>query len=253
AAAAQKDRARGQTNLFDLLAPGARGAEEARDDLPDVPRGPRLDELRAERELLSLYLTGHPLGEWAPLLQVYTDGGLGAVLERPDKSLVTVGGTVAACKSIVTKAGARMAFVTLEDQEGTLEVVVFPELFARAEGLLQADAPVIVRGTLERSDDSGKVLAEDVVPLAQAAERLTRSVHIHVNAALHTRRDLEALRQVLSAQEHRGELPGFLHVVVPEKAEAVIRLSPAYTLKASAGLKQAVREVFGTEGSVSYK
>ncbi len=253
AAATQRDRARGQTSLFDLLAGSAKGGEEPIDELPAVPPAPRLEELRTECELLSVYLTGHPLGQWTAVLDAYTDGPPAVVLARPDKSQVTVGGTVAACKAIATKSGSRMGFLTLEGLEGSVEVVVFPELFARCEPLLGRDQPLLVRGTLERSEESGKILAEDLFALEDAPERLTRAVRIHLNAACHGRRELEALRSVLSDPEHRGQVPGYLHVLVPEKGEAVIRLAPAYSLRASVGLRQAVRGLFGTEGAVTFQ
>jgi len=151
-----------------------------------------------------MFLSGHPLAEWSALLETYTDGSLTEILERPDKTVVTAGGIVAAVKAISTKTGNRMAFVTLEDIEGAVEVVVFAELYSRAQALLQSEAPIVVRGTLERTEDSGKILAEEIYSLSEAPEKLTESIHIHINAALHTRSDLEALRQLLSAPENRG-------------------------------------------------
>ncbi|MEW6489743.1 MAG: DNA polymerase III subunit alpha [Thermodesulfobacteriota bacterium] len=253
AAAVQKDRARGQTNLFDLLAGPGKEPGVSADDLPDVPPLSATDQLRAEKEVLGMFLSGHPLGEWAELLRTYTDGNLLGILERPDRSPVTVGGVVAACKVITNRAGNRMAFVTLEDTEATLEVVVFAEAFARAEALLQSDAPVVIRGTFEKTEDAGKILAEEILPLAEAPERLTQAVHIHINAGLHSRDDLEALRRLLAAPEHRGPAAGYVHVLVPQKAEAVIRLPSSLGLRASAELKQAVTRLVGNPAAIAFQ
>ncbi|MBE0616691.1 MAG: DNA polymerase III subunit alpha, partial [Proteobacteria bacterium] len=252
AAAAQKDRARGQTNLFDLLAGPGEEPGVSKDDLPDVPPLPASEELRSEKEVLGMFLSGHPLGEWAGLLETYTDGSLLQILERPDKSPVTVGGVVAALKVITTRTGNRMAFATLEDTEGTIEVVIFAEAFAKAETLLHSETPLIVRGTLEKNEDAGKILAEEVLPLADAPERLTQAVHIHVSAALHSRHELESLQRLLAAPEHRGSAVGYVHVLVPQKAEAIIRLPSTLGLRASAELKQAVRRVIGSEGAIAF-
>jgi DNA polymerase-3 subunit alpha len=248
AAATQRDRIRGQTNLFDLLAPSGDGADVTQDDLPDVPPLPTTDRLRAEKEVLGMFLSGHPLAEWASVLETYTDGTLASLLDRPDRAMVTVGGMVSEVKIITTKAaGNRMAFVTLEDTAGTIEVVVFADLFARVESLVQSETPVVVRGTLERNEDSGKILAEDLLPLSEASERLTESIHIQVNAALHTRADLEALQRLLSGAENRGEVPGFVHIVIPDKTETIIRLPSALALRASTKLKNDVKGLMGAD------
>ncbi len=250
AASLQRDRARGQTNLFDLFAGNGPGDGPSRsdDDLPDVPPLSASEELRAEKEVLGMYLTGHPLAEWGELLQSCTDVPLAELGDRPDRSTVTVGGIVAARRVIRTKSGSRMAFFTLEDLTGTVEVVAFSEVFARAEALIDTeDVPLVVRGTLEKNEESAKILAEEILTLEAAPERLTREVHIQVNAALHTRKDLEALRRLLSAPENRGTTPAFLHIVIPERAEAVIRLPERLGLRASGDLKAQVRELMGAD------
>lgn len=250
ASALQKDRARGQTNLFEALAAAApeSGASAVEDELPDVPPLGAAEDLRAEKEVLGMYLSGHPLAEWEDLLRSATDTPIGELGEQADKAQVTVGGMVAARRVIRTKNGSRMAFFTLEDLTGAVEVVAFSEVFARAEDLIQAeDVPLVVRGTLEKNEETAKVLADEVLPLEEAPERLTREVHIQVNAAFHGRGDLEALKRILSSPEMRGATPTLLRIVVPEKAEAVVRLPEAYSVRASGDLKARVRDLMGAD------
>ncbi|GAB4255744.1 MAG: DNA polymerase III subunit alpha [Deferrisomatales bacterium] len=247
AAQAQKDRARGQTNLFGLFSANGDAAESGADELPEVPPLPSREELRAEKEVLGMFLSGHPLGEWSALLETYTDGSSAQLAERPDRSTVTVGGVVAALKAFVTKTGNRMAFVTLEDMEGAVEVVVFADLYARVESLLQSEDPLVVRGTLEKGEESCKILAEEVLRLEEAPERLTESVHIQINAAVHDRKDLEALRRLLADPEHRGTVPGYLHIVIPERSDTVVRLPSSLALRASARLKSAIQTLMGAD------
>ncbi len=250
AAAAQRDRARGQTSLFDLFGAGPSDDGPARpeDDLPDVPPLPPAEELRAEKEVLGMYLSGHPLAEWGELLGACTDTPLESVGERADRSTVTVGGVITARRVIRTRNGSRMAFFTLEDLTGSVEVVAFSEVFGRAQELIEKDdVPVVVRGTLEKSEDAAKILADEVLPLASAPERLTREVHIRVNAAFHTRDDLEKLQRLIAAPEHRGETPTFLHILIPEKAEAVIRLPERFRVRATGAFKHRVRDLMGAD------
>ncbi|RMG85392.1 MAG: DNA polymerase III subunit alpha, partial [Candidatus Dadabacteria bacterium] len=250
ASALQKDRARGQTNLFEALAAAApdTGASAVADELPDVPPLGAAEDLRAEKEVLGMYLSGHPLAEWEDLLRSATDTPIGELAERADKAQVTVGGMVAARRVIRTKNGSRMAFFTLEDLTGAVEVVAFSEVFARAEELIQAeDIPLVVRGTLEKNEENVKILADEVLSLEEAPERLTREVHIQVNAAFHGRDDLEALKRILSSPEMRGATPTVLRIVVPEKAEALVRLPETFAVRASGDLRARVRDLMGAD------
>lgn len=242
AASAQRDRQSGQTSLFDLFAPAGSPAPDA-DELPDVEQLPPADELRAEKEVLGMFLSGHPLEDWSEILETYTNCGLADLSNHPDKTVVTVGGMVAAAKTIITKTGNKMAFITLEDMGGAVEVVVFPELYAAAEGLLKSDAPLIVRGAFEVGEGNCKILADEIIPLADAQERLTQSVRFHINSETHTAEDLEALHSLILKPEFRGNAPAFVHIVVPNISETVIKLPSSLNLKANSNLKQAVNGI----------
>jgi len=247
AASAQRDRLSGQTSLFDLFAPAVGAPAPDRDDLPDVAPLPPADELRAEKEVLGMYLSGHPLEDWGEILQTFANCGLADLSNHPDKTIVTVGGIVVGAKVIVTRTGNKMAFITLEDMEGTVEVVVFPELYAASEGLLGSDSPLIVKGTFEIGEGSCKILADEIIPLTDAQERLTQSVRFHINAEKHTNEDLDALYGVIQKPEFRGNAQAFIHIVMPRETETVIKLPSSLNLKANAQLKNAVGGILGND------
>jgi DNA polymerase-3 subunit alpha len=96
-----------------------------------------------------------------------------------------------------------MAVFTLDDAHGELEVVVFPEAFARCGMLIEAGALVLVQGKLEKDEESARLIAADLVPLDRLRERLAREVRIRLTSPPHGRDTLEALAALLAS--HRGD------------------------------------------------
>ena len=125
--ATQRDRISGQTSLFDM------GAEEAvafERPLPQTAEVPVRERLRWEKELLGLYLSEHPMGEVAEQVGHFVNAYSSDLRDESlDGQRVVVGGIVTGLRTVVTKAGAQMAIVTVEDLQGSIEVVVFPRLY----------------------------------------------------------------------------------------------------------------------------
>src|ERR1700716_2442783 len=85
----------------------------------------------------------------------------------------SVGGIVAACRQLNTRKGDKMAVFTLEDAIGGVEIGVFPEAYARAAALIESGTLVLVRGKLERDDETVRILATEIAPLDSIRERVT--------------------------------------------------------------------------------
>jgi DNA polymerase-3 subunit alpha len=116
-----------------------------------------------------------------------------------------------------------MAFLTLEDKLGTLEVVAFPEVFNQSRELLEQDEPKVVIGTVQHDEKGSKVIAERILTLEDAQVEAVESVRIHLKAEQLNRDTIERLRHLLIS--HAGECETFLHVDVEREAEAVIALN----------------------------
>ncbi|MCF0135345.1 MAG: DNA polymerase III subunit alpha [Lachnospiraceae bacterium] len=170
----------GQIDLFDLGAePGAeRGNELAADPLPVVEEFPEMLRLTFEKEVLGLYLTGHPLQAdealWrATITNPATDFAYSpvddddaAALEAPkleDGREVIVGGLVAAKTIKSTKTNKLMAFLTIEDLYGTVEVLVFPNRYEEYKELMEEDRKIFVRGRVSAEEESDSKLICDVI------------------------------------------------------------------------------------------
>ena len=132
AQATQRDRITGQTSLFDL---GAADAAAFERPLPTATEVPVRERLRWEKELLGLYLSEHPMGEVAEQVGRFVTAYSGDLRDESlDGQRVVVGGIVTGVRTVITKAKATMAIVTLEDLQGTIEVVVFPRLYETDDG-----------------------------------------------------------------------------------------------------------------------
>ena len=117
-----------------------------------------------------------------------------------------------------------MGIVLLEDWEGVVEVVVFPEAFAKTQRLLETDAPIIVRGKLDNDESSVKILATDVYPMERAREVLSRTVTIHINVAGAPANLAEQLQPVID--EKRGAAEIIFELEFPGRYTALVRPNP---------------------------
>ncbi len=236
----QRENADPQMGLFDS-AP-TQPVEINLPPLPDIDEWP-LDQLLAfEKEALGFYVSGHPLDGYAELMEKYANTEAAALAETAGGSSITLGGLVRGVKVIQSKKGP-MAFVTLEDLSGMVEVTVFSRLYQEVRDLLVDDATLFVRGGVQREENSVRILCEEIIPMDQAEEKWTATIHLHMDARRTDRETLIRLRDLL----HRfpGTCKGVIHVLGPEQAETLVGLPDALRLKADRRLRREVRSLLG--------
>src|SRR5438132_8469246 len=224
----QRDRAEGQGSFFEIL-PAAPGLASAPAEI--TPEWETDQRLAFEKEVLGFYISGHPLARYRGVVEplgVTTSADLAA---KGHGARVILFGLANGLKETSTKGGNRMAFFTLEDMEGTVEVTVFPEPFKTAAACLRSGEAVLVRGRVDDGDKGRVVLAEDVRLLEQAlAESGGRpknggvsepnACRIRVTPGEDPSAALAAVRQLCG--EHPGRVPVFLHLVLGGQ-EVVVR------------------------------
>ena len=167
--AAQRDRVSGQTSLFDMA-----GDESATLERPlaATSETPVRERLRWEKELLGLYLSDHPMGEVAERVGLFVTAYSGDLKDESlDGQRVVIGGIVTGQRTIVTKSKSTMAVVTLEDLQGTLEVVVFPKTYEQTLGMWRDGAILLVAGRVDHRGDEASLLADSVWDWDTVAER----------------------------------------------------------------------------------
>jgi DNA polymerase-3 subunit alpha len=239
----QRDREAGQSSLFGMLG----GAEEKHPEparLPDAPPWPEAERLAFEKESLGFFISGHPLERFRAELAQWTNATTGTLAQAAAGGEVAVGGIVTALRLIKTKKGDRMASFFLEDLEGSVETLVFPEAYKKAAGRLADDEVVLVKARAEIQDDGrAKLLASEVLPLEQAKLADARYVTIRVPVAAWDRGKGERLRDILAA--HRGDCPVTLELVRPGSWAAALVPSARYRVRPDPAMREEVEALLG--------
>lgn len=165
----------GQLGFFDV--PGL--VEDSEPVLPDVPEMPYSERLAMEKEMVGLYLSGHPLSPYAPLYRTLhaarVDRILDSLEERDgrytDGTTVRLLGLVEGVRTQNTRSGGTMAMVEFEDLYGSLELLVFPQVLARSNGLLQIGQVLQVDGRLSvREEEAPKLLVDRLAAAPDPSE-----------------------------------------------------------------------------------
>lgn len=206
----QEDRASGQMSMFDSEESSLDVSEP---QLPEVEPWPYMELLTREKQVLNLYVSGHPLEKFRDDVN-----GLSSIhfskegfQSAKEGSEVIVGGIVTTAKKIITKKDGRpMCFLTLEDFYGTIEIVVFPDLFEKCQPLFNEDQMVMVSGKLESPEERPKVIAKAAMPLQDAREKLARSVHVDLKTMGLEAEHLNRVKDV--CRKNKGPCRLVLHV-----------------------------------------
>ena len=241
----QRDRDKGQSQLFGATEDGAPEFVRA----PDAPAWTEAQQLAYEKEALGLYMSGHPLERFADELRMYGAKRIGEL--TTSEADIWVGGIVSGLRPLKTKKGDRMAVFLLDDIAGSLEVVVFPETFAKHASLVETDAMLLVRGKLEKDEESARIVATELLPVAALKERTTREIVIHLSGRTSGRPTFEALAELLT--RHRGDRRVFLELDVKSQNKPIrVRSEVAQRVRPSERLVSEVEQICGA-GSVELR
>jgi len=211
--------------------------------LPEIGEWDEKQFLTFEKESLGFYLTGHPLTRYEELLEKFTNADAISIKELRDGGVVRIGGLIQSTKIINTKKGDLMAFVTIEDMHGSVEVIVFSRVFAHTRDLLVEDRPVLVQGQVQKDEQAVKILVDEVIPIEKAEETWAASIHFNLEISRTDRDTLSNLHAIL--ERHPGSCPGFLHLRSPDKTDSIIALPETLRVKAGTSLARDVHSFLG--------
>lgn len=164
----------GQLSFFDMEGAEATG-ESAEPQLPDLKEFPAEELLQMENEIAGMYLSGHPMDDYADFSELVHADRIGAIIKNdggdyPDGKKVCIVGVITRVKIQTTKNNKTMAFVTVGDRYGEMESVVFPNVFDRFSKYLNETSVVIMRGSLNAGEDEEPKLLADTIDKARTNE-----------------------------------------------------------------------------------
>ncbi|MCF6265538.1 MAG: DNA polymerase III subunit alpha [Desulfuromusa sp.] len=226
----QRELESGQDSLFgtkEILSVGGHGYG----DLPDIEEWDEKTLLSYEKEALGFYVTGHPLARYSDSIKRFATCETSDLAERTDKEKVRVCGIVSGIKELITKKGDRMAFITLEDLSGSVEIIVFPEVYSAAMELLKGEDPLLVSGDLDVGEEACKILATEVALLRDVKKTLAKLVHIRLTTPGLDELQMRQLKGII--QRYRGKCAVQLHIVIPNRSETTITLPEQLKMSAT--------------------
>jgi DNA polymerase-3 subunit alpha len=266
---AQQDAQIGQGSIFDALgldggSGGTSGdggaAALARPSHAPIPVGEfeRTELLALEKESVGLFISAHPLKEVAVAMQAKVDFSLLALTEARDGDRVTVGGIISQTKRLRTKKGDPMMFATLDDLEGSVELVIFGQTLEECAAAIEQDAIVLVKGRVDHKDKTRTCLIVQSVERFQptqaeldkaqaqaqteAARGAATALRLRLDAAALPATVIDELRDLLIS------FPGESEVVVELRTRAgqrMLRLGPDFRVERSTGLNAELKDLLG--------
>ncbi|MCL1921129.1 MAG: DNA polymerase III subunit alpha [Kiritimatiellaeota bacterium] len=238
------ERLSGQGNLFAGLGAEDAGAADA-SHLPDYPAWTEKECLGYERELLGVYMTGHPLNRYRRIIRELQTISLSKLESAPDNKEVRVAGLLASVsRRISAKTKEPWAVTTLDDGETAVEALVFSEAFKKYESACVQDAPVMLCGTLSKRDEQPKIIVREVFPLTEAARHFAERAVVAVKADdPKAAARIQGIRNLVS--ERPGTVPLLICLIYPGGRRVVVRSGAGSTVDPSDDFPEAVEKLLG--------
>jgi len=170
-----------------------------------------METLSYEKEALGFYITGHPLTKYREKLSALRIKRISALDSLHDREDVQVAGVVKSIKKIQTRGTAEtMAYFILEDEEGSVEAIAFPELYRNTVRLLKKDMPVIVTGTIDHTEKGTKLISKEISGIDNLISKNGLKCEISIKYPIVNSLNLQHLRQLVSGST--GNCPLYLKI-----------------------------------------
>jgi len=209
----QADRQNGQMTFFGQITGQADYSQDHK-QLPNVAPWPEPQMLAYEKQVLGFYVTSNPLSHHAETINLYSTNNSSQLTEANEGKTVTIGGMIAKIRFNVIKtgrnAGSKMVVFILEDLQGQVEVVMFPDVLNRFSDTLVQDKVVFVKGKLDWRREKPNIVAFELITLEEVREKLAAKVRIRLAASDVTEEKVTQIRSI--CQHHKGRSPVYVAV-----------------------------------------
>ncbi len=250
----QKEKDSNQSSFFEQLDSSVDTSQNGLKSyqIPDMPEWDHKKLLSIEREALGFYITGHPLLRFADRLKLVTNANSGNLNSRSDKETVTVAGVVSAINERRTRRNDTMCYITLEDLQGSINVIFFADLYKKYYDVLHDEEPVIVKGTLDISggEETSKItlMAQDVILLSKSLENPYKQVRFMINANKISAEHISSL--ISSLKKYHGKYDSYIHILNGQ-SETIVYLGEECRLDISDNLRKEADSILG-QGATTY-
>jgi len=211
-ASLQADKIKGQMSFFQQA--GQTDYSKDHQRLPEVAPWPEPQMLTYEKQVLGFYVTSNPLSHHAETISIFSTHNSSQLAEAPQDRQIVIGGMIAKIRYNLTKtgrnAGSKMAVFVLEDLQGQVDVVMFPDVLNDFNDILVADTIVFVKGKLDHRRERPNILASELIALEQVREKLAAKVQIKLDAKDVTKEKVAMIKSI--CQHHRGKSPVYVAV-----------------------------------------
>jgi len=198
--------------------------------------------------LTGFYITAHPLTRYEATIRALSTSSTVGLAEMSDGKEVKLCGIITTVRAMLTKKGDRMAYLTLEDLQGTVEVIAFPDLYKAAGALIAPERIVRLTGTIDRGDKGTKLRGSKIEPLTDVQSQTIKRVLIRLSDRPEAKDQLPRLRDVLL--RHPGATSVALTVLMDQTMEADTAPLPNVSVTANEHFVADVEEVLG-KGALS--
>lgn len=233
----QKNKNSNQVSLFDVGEEAGFTMDFAEIELPDVEDFSQRDILAMEKEILGLYVSGHPLHEYAKVLKTRIKHQIADLNQEEDGRRIAIGGIITSVRRSITKKGETMAYCIVEDLTGSIEVLVFPRALQKYHTCVETDKVVIISGRINLQEDSPKFFAEEIEVLT-LPDIKTPKLYIKIDTTTMDSTQIETIGHIL--KNYRGQIPVYLFF---EKEKKLILTDQEYWVSWHSELKKDLLQI----------
>ncbi len=245
-----EDEVRGQFSLF--------GSEddqnnifEEQDHLPDIPEWSKNDMLQHEKALLGFYVTGHPLDQYKKIFEMCNFQKINGLKKLVTGKNIKIAGICSTLKITTTRRdNSKMAIMSIEDYNDTVEVLAYPKTFANCQDNISVDTIVMIDGKLEINDERVKIIADDIVPIKNILTKKLSSLKIKISSDMIDESQIEKLQKIIS--HYPGRCPVFFDLEFPDSFFVTLQSSDKFSILPSDYFINEIEEIAG-KNSIALK